>query len=262
VPGPARSSEDATPARPGAALPAGRSAATTNVYGEADIPATPGPRPQPDRHERHGERAQRQGGLQPFHLGSAINMTQAERNEIQKRQLATDTYFEMRATNKAARAAEAAPRPTMEQLTASPSKAPPKPLAPGEWDPTTGKLIWPSAYNCPVLRRSAARWTPCFVKFASTARWRMRSKRSPPSHQRHVRRAEAQIGQIRRRIICCAGITSTTCFTPSPGPTAMTRLASAQQMTEPGHRPKVGRGRPENGQETLTVTGHSPGQDQ
>ena len=45
---------------------------------------------------------------------AAINMTQAQKNEIQNKQLYTNTYFEMRATNKAARE-EAGPPPTMEQ---------------------------------------------------------------------------------------------------------------------------------------------------
>src|SRR5262245_25745017 len=45
---------------------------------------------------------------------AAINMTQAQSAEIQNRQEYTNTYFEMRATNKAARAAEEGPPPTAE----------------------------------------------------------------------------------------------------------------------------------------------------
>ena len=54
---------------------------------------------------------------------AAINMTQAQKNEIQNRQLSTNTYFEMRATNKAARANEAGPPPTMEQSPEWPATA-------------------------------------------------------------------------------------------------------------------------------------------
>ena len=47
---------------------------------------------------------------------AAINMTQARKNHIQNQQLAANTYFQMRAMNKAATAAERGPPPTMEQL--------------------------------------------------------------------------------------------------------------------------------------------------
>ena len=47
---------------------------------------------------------------------AAVNMTQAQKNEIENHQLYTNTYFDMRATNKAARAAEEGPRVTAEQV--------------------------------------------------------------------------------------------------------------------------------------------------
>jgi hypothetical protein len=76
---------------------------------------------------------------------AAVNMTQAQSAEIQNRQQATDAYFEMRATNKAARAAEEGPKPTMEQLVKVAHDGVPKPLGEGQMDPTTGKLNWPGA---------------------------------------------------------------------------------------------------------------------
>jgi hypothetical protein len=76
---------------------------------------------------------------------AAVNMTQAQKNNIQNRQQWTNTYFDMRETNRRARAAERGPRPTMEQLARMARQGVPKPLGPGQMDPVTGRLNWPSA---------------------------------------------------------------------------------------------------------------------
>lgn len=76
---------------------------------------------------------------------AAVNMTQAQKNEIENRQQWTNTYFEMRQTNRAARAAEAGPPPTMEQIVRMAHDGVPKPLGPGQMDPVSGKLRWPDA---------------------------------------------------------------------------------------------------------------------
>lgn len=47
---------------------------------------------------------------------AAVNYTQAQSNEIKNHEQYTNTYFDMRATNKAARAAEDGPPPTAEQM--------------------------------------------------------------------------------------------------------------------------------------------------
>ena len=75
---------------------------------------------------------------------AAINMTQAQKQEIQNRQQYTNTYFEMRATNRAAREAERSPRPTMEQLVRFAHEGAPKPLSPSQVDSVSGRLNWPS----------------------------------------------------------------------------------------------------------------------
>jgi hypothetical protein len=72
-------------------------------------------------------------------------MTQAQKNEIENRQQYTNTYFEMRQTNRAARAAEAGPPPTMEQIARMAHDGVPKPLGPSQMDPVSGKLQWPDA---------------------------------------------------------------------------------------------------------------------
>jgi hypothetical protein len=74
---------------------------------------------------------------------AAVNMTQAEKNDIQNRQLWTNTYFEMRATNRAARAAERGPKPTMEQIARMAKDGVPKSLDPTFVDPVTGQINWP-----------------------------------------------------------------------------------------------------------------------
>ena len=76
---------------------------------------------------------------------AAVNMTQAQKQEIQNRQDYTNTYFEMRETNKQAREAEAGPKPTAEQLARLAHETAPKPLSPGEINEVTGQLNWPSA---------------------------------------------------------------------------------------------------------------------
>jgi hypothetical protein len=74
---------------------------------------------------------------------AAINMTQAERNEIQNRDLATSTYFQMRAMNRSANKAERNPSPSMEQLARIDRQLTPGPLSPKQFDAVSGKLRWP-----------------------------------------------------------------------------------------------------------------------
>jgi len=76
---------------------------------------------------------------------AAINMTQAQRNSIENDNLAVNTYFQMRATNRAARAAERGPSPTMEQLVRIAKEGAPRPLGANQLNPVDGQLNWPSA---------------------------------------------------------------------------------------------------------------------
>ncbi|MGA2796096.1 MAG: hypothetical protein ABSE63_00820 [Thermoguttaceae bacterium] len=75
---------------------------------------------------------------------AAVNMTQAQKQEIQNRQQWTNTYFDMRATNRAARKAEEGPQPTMEQLARMAHDGAPKPLTSSQWNPVTGTVNWPA----------------------------------------------------------------------------------------------------------------------
>jgi hypothetical protein len=76
---------------------------------------------------------------------AAVNMTQAIHNQLGNDMLATETYFGMRAANRAAREREAEPRLTMQQLVAIAHDGAPKPLNSRDEDPITGGLNWPSA---------------------------------------------------------------------------------------------------------------------
>lgn len=55
----------------------------------------------------------------------------------------TQTYFEMKRYNKEYRDANRPARPTSEQLFRLAKDATPKPLAPDQLDPVTGKITWP-----------------------------------------------------------------------------------------------------------------------
>jgi hypothetical protein len=79
---------------------------------------------------------------------AAINLTQAQSNAIANHQQYTDAYFQMQATNKAARAAKN-PRPTMEQLVRVAREGAPKPLSPGEIDAVSGQVAWPDLLQSP-----------------------------------------------------------------------------------------------------------------
>ena len=76
---------------------------------------------------------------------AAVNMTQAIHNQLGNDMLATETYFGMRAANRAAREREAEPKLTMQQLVQIAHDGAPKPLNARDEDPITGGLNWPSA---------------------------------------------------------------------------------------------------------------------
>jgi hypothetical protein len=75
---------------------------------------------------------------------AAVNMTQAQKQEIQNHQQYTNTYFAMQATNKAAQKANQGPQPTMEQLARIARDGAPKPLTSDQFNPTTGTANWPA----------------------------------------------------------------------------------------------------------------------
>jgi hypothetical protein len=75
---------------------------------------------------------------------AAVNMTQAQRQEIENRSQWTQTYFDMRAVNRSASAAERGPNLTVEQLARIAHEGAPTPLTPSQVDPVTGRIDWPT----------------------------------------------------------------------------------------------------------------------
>ena len=67
----------------------------------------------------------------------------ARRKNIDNRMYGTDAYFQMRKTNREARAAEQGPRPTQEDLQRYARQRAPGRLSPSELDPLTGAISWP-----------------------------------------------------------------------------------------------------------------------
>jgi hypothetical protein len=92
-----------------------------------------------------------QGQRNLSNSAAAVNMTQAQKNEIENRSLATNTYFDMRRVNQQQAAAARGPSPTMEQLVRMAKAAAPKPLSPGQMDGVNGQLRWPSALQQPCF---------------------------------------------------------------------------------------------------------------
>jgi hypothetical protein len=80
---------------------------------------------------------------------AAVNLTQADAQHIVNEQAATDAYFNMRATNRAAVAAENGPRLTLEQMTQIAKEGVPNPLSREQYNPVSGKLNWPSFLQQP-----------------------------------------------------------------------------------------------------------------
>jgi hypothetical protein len=86
-----------------------------------------------------------QGNRNLANSAAAVNMTQAQKNEIQNRQQWTNTYFEMRQVNQQQAAAARGPAPTMEQIARIAKAGVPKPLAQSQQDQVSGQLRWPGA---------------------------------------------------------------------------------------------------------------------
>jgi hypothetical protein len=80
---------------------------------------------------------------------AAINMTQAQSNEIKNHQQYENTYFQMRNTNQAYQAAHEKPRLTEQQLVRMARDEAPQPVSPSEVNPTSGKINWPSVLQEP-----------------------------------------------------------------------------------------------------------------
>ena len=72
-----------------------------------------------------------------------INLTDAQRREMENLQKWTETYFDMRRVNREARTAERGPRPTEADLVRYAQIGKPQRLSPSELDAVTGRISWP-----------------------------------------------------------------------------------------------------------------------
>jgi hypothetical protein len=101
---------------------------------------------------------------------AAINMTQAQSQEIANHQQYTNTYFQMRETNRAYTEKERGPHPTAEQLARIAADGVPKPISPGEMDPVSGSLAWPDLLQDDQFEGDRAQVEKLVAKQASQGR--------------------------------------------------------------------------------------------
>ena len=78
---------------------------------------------------------------------AAQNYEQAYSLDLNNRLMATNTYFEMRRVNKAARAEERSPPSTAAELAHYAEVMAPKRLTASQLDPVTGEVKWPTVLN-------------------------------------------------------------------------------------------------------------------
>lgn len=97
---------------------------------------------------------------------AAVNMTQAQKNEIENRQQYTNTYFDMRETNRQARAAERGPRLSAEQIARIAKEAAPEALSPGEVNQVSGKLNWPDVLQTDMFAKDRQLFEDLYGSYA------------------------------------------------------------------------------------------------
>ena len=97
---------------------------------------------------------------------AAVNLTQAEKQDIENRQAATTAYFEMQETNRAYRDARRIPRLSHEQYARIAAQAAPKQLSSNEVDPVSGRINWPEGLQFDQFSEERAALDKLFVKQA------------------------------------------------------------------------------------------------
>ena len=107
-----------------------------------------------------------------FNLNSskaAINMQTAKSMEMDNRLRWTETFFEMRRVNRAARALEAGPRPTMEQIVTYARMGRPPRLSSLSLDSVTGDVTWPLILRDERFHQETQAIEACFKERAAAA---------------------------------------------------------------------------------------------
>jgi hypothetical protein len=80
---------------------------------------------------------------------AAINMTEAQSNEMRNQVQGVNTFWQMRDIGRAERAKERGPNLTPEQLARMAREGTPRGLTPSQMDPVSGRLNWPDALQDP-----------------------------------------------------------------------------------------------------------------
>ncbi len=107
------------------------------------------------------------GAANLMHSEAAKNYEDARRKYIDNRVYGTQKYFEMRAINRQARAAERGPRPTQEDLIRYSKERLPKPLSVTELDPLTGTIRWPTILRQEMYQRERQRVEQLYAERAA-----------------------------------------------------------------------------------------------
>src|SRR5262245_1621506 len=97
---------------------------------------------------------------------AAVNTTQAIKQDIVNRQDATNAYFAIKETNRAATAAMRSPRLSEEQLVRMAAQAAPKPIDSTEFDTVSGRVLWPKLLQADAFKQQRAAVEQLLVKQA------------------------------------------------------------------------------------------------
>ena len=90
---------------------------------------------------------------------AAINMTQAESNQLRNNVQGVQTFWQMRDIGRAEREKERGPRLTPEQLARMARDGAPRGLSASQIDPVSGVLYWPCRFAGRQLPSAAQRWS-------------------------------------------------------------------------------------------------------
>ena len=96
---------------------------------------------------------------------AAVNMTQAQSNELRNQVQGVQTFWEMRNLGRAEREKERGPRPTPEELARMARAGAPSGLSTSQIDPVSGALYWPAVLQDPNFQSQRSVVDEC------TARW-------------------------------------------------------------------------------------------
>src|SRR5262249_17517513 len=94
-----------------------------------------------------------QGNYNLATSAAAVNLTQAQKQDIQNRIAGTNAYFSLQETNRAATAAKRSPRLSEEQLVRIAAQAAPTQLDNSDVDPVSGQVNWPSVLQDDIFKK-------------------------------------------------------------------------------------------------------------